>query len=67
MVISLYYYFGVIRAIYWSRDAVETSPIPISCPIRVSLYGCIAGIFYLGLFPGAMVNYTIDAAKALGF
>src|SRR5262249_24247824 len=27
VVISLYYYFGVIRAIYWSKDASDLSPI----------------------------------------
>jgi NADH:ubiquinone oxidoreductase subunit 2 (subunit N) len=25
-VISIYYYFGVIRAIYWSRDAARILP-----------------------------------------
>src|SRR5882672_1947116 len=30
VVISLYYYFGVVRVIYWSKDAAELSPIPIS-------------------------------------
>ena len=28
VVISLYYYFGVVRAIYWSADAPDLSPIP---------------------------------------
>ena len=65
VVISLYYYFGVIRAIYWSDDAADLSPIPVSRPIRVSLYGCIAGMFYLGLFPGAVVNLATEAVKVL--
>jgi NADH-quinone oxidoreductase subunit N len=65
VVISLYYYFGVIRAIYWSQDGGDSSPIPISRPVRFSLYGCIAGMFYLGLFPGALVNVAAAAVKVL--
>ena len=47
VVISLYYYFGVVRAIYWSDDPADLSPIQISKPIRISIYGCIAGMLYL--------------------
>jgi len=65
VVISLYYYFGVIRAIYWSEDAADLSPIPVSKPIRVSLYGCMAGMFFLGLFPATVVNMAIEAVKVL--
>ncbi len=65
VVISLYYYFGVIRAIYWSPGAADLSPIPISRPTRFSLCVCIAGIFYLGLFPGAMLNLATAAVKVL--
>src|SRR5947207_10154822 len=43
VVISLYYYFGVIRAIYWSSEPADLSQMPISLPIRVVLYVCIAG------------------------
>src|SRR5258706_16297405 len=33
VVISLYYYFGIIRAIYWSKDVPDSSPIKMSWPI----------------------------------
>jgi hypothetical protein len=36
VVISLYYYFGIIRAIYWSNNPTDLSPIPISLPMKVS-------------------------------
>jgi NADH-quinone oxidoreductase subunit N len=65
VVISLYYYFGVIRAIYWSADASDLSPIRMSCAVRVALYGCMAGMLYLGLFPGALVNLASLAASVL--
>ena len=65
VVISIWYYFGVIRAIYWSRDPVDLSPIAISLPIRLALYVCIAGMLLLGLFPNPMLDTTQKAAKAL--
>jgi len=65
VVISLYYYFGVVRAIYWSEDAADLSPIAISMPIKICLYACVIGIFYLGLFPDVVVNAATHAVAAL--
>ena len=65
VVISLYYYFGVIRAIYWSQDAADLSPVSTTLPTRVSLYACLAGMFFLGLFPGWIVNVAAEAVKVL--
>jgi NADH-quinone oxidoreductase subunit N len=66
VVISLYYYFGVIRAIYWSKSPEDMSPIEISAPAKLSLWVCLAGIFWLGLFPNTVLNITNLAAAALG-
>jgi len=65
VVMSLYYYFGVVRAIYWSKDTADLSLIKTSTPIRFSLYACVLGMFFLGLFPGWVVNLTTEAVKAL--
>jgi NADH-quinone oxidoreductase subunit N len=65
VVISLYYYFGVIRVMYWSKPDADLPPLPMSGAIRWSMYACIAGIFYLGLFPGPFVNWTLEAVKVL--
>ena len=65
VVISLYYYFGIIRAIYWSGPATDLSIIPMSRPVQVSLCLCIAGMLWLGLFPEAMSNLAMEAAKIL--
>jgi NADH-quinone oxidoreductase subunit N len=65
VVISLYYYFGVIRAIYWSKDASDLTPIQTSYPIRAAIYGCIAGMFFLGLYPNPVVNLAAEAVKVL--
>jgi NADH-quinone oxidoreductase subunit N len=66
VVISIYYYFGVIRAIYWSKEAPDLSPIPISPAVRMALYGCGAGMLYLGLFPNTLVDITTQAVAVLG-
>jgi NADH-quinone oxidoreductase subunit N len=67
IIISLYYYFGVIRAIYWREDAPDPSPIPVSPAMRVSLAACMAGMIWLGLFPNAVVVAAEQAVKALNF
>jgi len=65
IVISLYYYFGVVRAMYWANEAKDLSPIRISQPIRISLYSCIGGMFYLGLFPSGLVELAGRAVAVL--
>ncbi len=65
VVISLYYYFGVIRAIYWSKQAPDLGPVTMSHPIRLVVFGCIAGMLYLGLFPNSILKLTAAAATVL--
>lgn len=67
VVISFYYYLGVVRAIYWSRVVPDFSEIRVSLPARVALYVCIAGMLILGIVPGAMVNTANTASHALKF
>jgi NADH-quinone oxidoreductase subunit N len=66
VLISICYYFGVIRAIYWSKEAPDLSPIPITPAVRMALYGCGAGMLYLGLFPNTLVDITTQAVAVLG-
>ena len=65
MVISLYYYFGVIRAMYWCRDAKDLSAIELSAPAMITAWICIAGMFWIGLFPNTLLNLANAAATAL--
>ena len=55
-VISLYYYFGVIRAIYWSKEPGDLSPIAVSIPLKVSLTSCIFGMLFLGIYPNPFLK-----------
>lgn len=61
VVMSLYYYFNVVRVIYWSRDVKDTSPIQLSAPAMVTAWICIIGIFWLGLFPNTVLTLAQQA------
>ncbi len=65
VLVSLYYYFGVVRVIYWSKDPPDVSPIPISLPAGLALYGCLAGMLWLGLFPNTLVDLADKAVAVL--
>jgi NADH-quinone oxidoreductase subunit N len=65
VVASIYYYFGVVRAIYWSRDAIDLSPITISKPAKFATVLCILGMLWLGLFPGTVLGWAEAAVKVL--
>jgi NADH-quinone oxidoreductase subunit N len=65
VVISLWYYFGLVRAIYWSRDVADLSSIQVGWPIRLSLYACAAGMLFLGLYPNPTVKAADRAAGSL--
>lgn len=63
VIVSLYYYFGVVRAIYWAKDSGDLSTIEISLPMKAVFYVCIAGIFYLGVYPAPLVTMAEAAVK----
>jgi NADH-quinone oxidoreductase subunit N len=65
VLISLYYYFGVVKAIYWSKGATDLSPIPVSLPTKFALLVCIVGMFWLGLNPDGALELAVEAVKAL--
>jgi NADH-quinone oxidoreductase subunit N len=65
VVISLYYYFGVIKVMYWSREAKDLSAIELSAPAMITAWICIAGIFWIGLFPNTLLTLANAAADAL--
>ena len=50
----------------WGQ-ANESVPIQISGPIRVAIFVCIAGMFWLGVFPGVLLDMAKDSASVLGY
>jgi NADH-quinone oxidoreductase subunit N len=66
VVISFYYYLGVVRAVYWSESAPALD-IAVSTPTRFALYACIVGMLYIGIYPNSLLNASSRAAGALNF
>jgi len=62
VVISLYFYLGVGRAIYL-QEAEDASPITVSKPMQFGLYVCMAAMIGLGIFQRPLVHASIMAAK----
>jgi NADH-quinone oxidoreductase subunit N len=65
VVISLYYYFGVIKAVYWPGKPVSQEPLDLSRPVRWSLLGCLAVLLFLGIFPNPLFNWASQVATSL--
>ena len=65
VVISLYYYFGVIRAIYWGGEPTDLSPLQISLPARLSLLACLTGMLWLGIYPATVLRLTDSVVASM--
>lgn len=65
VVISLYYYFGVVRVMYWSTDAADAAAVRASWPVRAMVALCMAGILVVGIFPGPLLNWANVAVQSL--
>jgi NADH-quinone oxidoreductase subunit N len=65
VVISLYYYFGVVRAIFWSRDNTEVTTIPVPAMGKLALVVCMAGILFIGIYPQPLLNVVNAAVQPL--
>ena len=65
VVISLYFYLGVGKAIYL-QEAEDASPIAVSKPMRAALYVCMIAMIGLGIFQRPLVDAAIRAANVFG-
>lgn len=64
VVISLYYYFGVVRAVYWRSDA-PSEPLEPSMTARLTVGACMAGVVILGIFPSGLWKAALNASMIL--
>lgn len=62
VVISLFYYFGVIRNIYWPDYTSDQSPASFSVVQIVVMLVGVVGVLYLGLLPGGALEAVRQAA-----
>lgn len=68
VVVSFYYYFGVVREMYWGAGIMMESASPmVSEPIRYVLIGCVVAMLGLGLFPGRLLVSAEAAVRGLSF
>jgi NADH-quinone oxidoreductase subunit N len=67
VVISLYYYFSVVRVMYWAQDPPDLTPIIVPARVQIPLAVCMVAMLYLGMFPGAALDSAMAAVKALKF
>ena len=65
VVISLYYYFGVVKAIYWGGEAKDKTELTLSLPARATVFVCIAGILFIGIYPNPLIKAAELAVQAL--
>ncbi len=67
VVISLYYYFGVLRAMYWDGDraGADAGAVAVPLPSRLALVACVAGMLGLGVLPGNLVSRADRAVAVL--
>lgn len=56
VVISLYYYFNVVRVIYWEAGQGGAGPVLVSRPLRWTFGVCMAAILVIGLWPAPSWN-----------
>jgi NADH-quinone oxidoreductase subunit N len=64
VVMSLYYYFGVVRAIYW-RTEEKLVPLKPSMTATLTVGACVAGVIILGIFPSGLWETAQQAAAVL--
>ena len=70
VVVSLYYYFGIIREIFWGEPAPWEPKAPrqklaLSRTARATLVGCAGGLVVLGVYPRPFLAWAEEAAKSL--
>ena len=61
---GFYYYFKVIRAMYWEAPA-EDVPVPVSGVLRLAMIAMMAGIIVLGIYPQPVINALQPAEPRL--
>jgi NADH-quinone oxidoreductase subunit N len=55
-VVSVYYYFKIIIAMYMREEKTATASVALPWPVRAALAVSILGIFYLGLQPNRLAG-----------
>ena len=65
VVVSLYYYFGMVRAAYWGNGTADLTPIRTTGAVRAALCISVGGILWLGILPDALIQASTPAVEVL--
>jgi len=65
-VISLYYYVGVVRQMYFQTSPAE-NPIAMSAPLTLALIISVIGVLIFGVYPNIFINFANQAALVFHF
>jgi NADH-quinone oxidoreductase subunit N len=60
-VVSLYYYVGVVRQMYFQTSGVEKA-IAMSAPLKLALIICVIGVLIFGVYPNIFIDFASQAA-----
>jgi NADH-quinone oxidoreductase subunit N len=60
-VISLYYYVGVVRQMYFQTSVAE-KPVTMSPPLKLALIICVIGVLIFGVYPNIFIDFASQAA-----
>ncbi|MGC9035744.1 MAG: NADH-quinone oxidoreductase subunit N [Verrucomicrobiia bacterium] len=64
--VSIYYYFGIIKLIYWDEPRQDADKLEIGIPVVVLLVFAIVGMLYWGIMPSGLFESAKSAANAIG-
>ncbi|MBX3731308.1 MAG: NADH-quinone oxidoreductase subunit N [Verrucomicrobiae bacterium] len=66
VVLSLYYYFNIVRTMYWSAQDAVDRPVRVPMASAIGIAVCVAGMVGIGCFPGGVINMAREAVAGLG-
>ncbi len=64
VVVSLYYYLGVVKAMYW-QEPRETGAITVAWPMQALLWVTMVAVIGIGVFQGPLARCAFEAAEKL--
>jgi len=66
-VVSLYYYAGIIRVMYFDRSKEDAPGLTVDTGTRVALWITAAGLLVVGVFPSLLLGWAEAAASVFKF
>ncbi len=65
-VISLYYYLGVVRQMYFQASAEESS-VSTGAMLKIALIICVVGVLLFGIYPNIFLDLANQAAMVFRY